>query len=231
MPHSTLRTEVKAGPRTARDARFERYAKVDLGQIRAVRAQTAADFEIVGNIRASGFGRVVNDPARQMTWIDEVDTLPGVFSLIGYDTDNQPIATLRVQDERRAPLELRKFVPLDDLLLPADRPAAQFARLSVVKSPQAVDAMFALFKAAWLWCREKDLQTLVIATPPWSKPVYDFVFFEHLGAKGAFCHQYAGGAQHVVMKLPVHAAESMWRAGDHPLCTAFLDIRHPNLAI
>jgi hypothetical protein len=40
-----------------------------------------------------------------------------------------------VQDGRIAPLELRKFVPLDSLLQLADQPAAQFARLSVVKTP------------------------------------------------------------------------------------------------
>lgn len=230
MPHGTLTTEAKAGRRTMRDARFERYAKIDLRHIRTVRAQTAADFEVVACLRASGFGRVV-EPSQQPAWIDEIDTMPGVFSLIGYDPGGQPIATLRVQDERLAPLELRNFVPLDDLLCLAERPVAQFARLSVLRSPHSVDAMFALFKAAWLWCRAADLKTIVIATPSWSKPVYDFLFCEQLGPDSEFCHHYAGGARHTVMKLPVHGAEAMWRAGNHPLTAAFLDQSHPELAV
>ncbi len=231
MPHGTLTTEAPTGARTMRDARFERYAKIDLEQIRVLRAQTPADFEIVRNIRAAGFGRVITDPLKQPAWIDEVDTLPGVFSLIGYDANNQPIATLRVQDERRGALELRKFVPLDDLLRPAERPVVQFARLSVIRSPQAVDAMFALFKAAWLWCRAEGLHTIVIATPSWSKPVYDFLFCEELGQDCEFVHHYAGGARHIVMKLPVQTAETLWRESNHPLSAAFLDVRHPDLAI
>ena len=231
MHDGTVMTEARDGLRTTRDARFDRYARAELGRIRAVRAQTAADFDIVAGIRASGFSRVVTDPSKQMAWVDEVDTQPGVFSLIGYDGCDRPIATLRVQDERRTPLELRKFVPLDDLLRPSDRPVAQFARLSVVKSPQAVDAMFALFKAAWLWCRAEDLQTILIATPSWSKPVYDFLLCEHLGPRGEFSHHYAGGARHVVMKLPVQRAETIWRSGQHPLCGAFLDTQHPGLAL
>jgi len=138
---------------------------------------------------------------------------------------------MRVQDGRRSELELAKFVPLLTLLKSEDLPVAQFARLSVVKSSHATEAMFGLFKAAWRWCYREHLQTIVIATPPWSKPIYDFMFFQHLGAEGEFEHEVAGGAQHVTMKLPVLDAESMWRRGQNPLCTVFFDTDHPSLAI
>jgi hypothetical protein len=185
----------------------------------------------VGKLREAGFARIAAQDGRNISWVDEMDTVPGVFSLIGYDLHLQPIATMRVQDGRIAPLELRKFVPLDSLLQLADQPAAQFARLSVVKTPQATEAMFGLFKAAWRWCYIENIQTIVIATPLWSKLIYDFMFFEHLGRNGEFVHELAGGAQHVVMKLPVQTAESVWRAGQHPLYTEFVDTVHPNLSI
>jgi hypothetical protein len=216
---------------STRDARIQRYAKVDLAQIRVVRARSDADLEIVSNLRAAGFARIASDNARQVEWIDETDRSPGVFSLIGYDPNDQPVATMRVQDERQAPLELRKFVPIDALLTSTDRPAAQFARLSVVKSMQATEAMFGLFKAAWSWCRDEGLRSIVIATPPWSKPIYDFMFFEHLGPDGEFAHEFAGGANHVVMKLPVQAAETIWRRGQSPLCKEFFDTAHPQLSL
>jgi len=91
--------------------------------------------------------------------------------------------------------------------------------------------MFGLFKAAWRWCYRERLQSIVIATPPWSKPIYDFMHFEHLGLNGVFEHTFAGGAQHVTMRLPVLDAESVWRHGQNPLSTMFFDTEHPNLSI
>ena len=138
---------------------------------------------------------------------------------------------MRIQDERCSPLDLRDFVPLDSLLASSDRPAAQFSRLSVLKSSQATNVMFGLFKAAWLWGYAEGLQSIVIATPPWSKLIYDFMSFQHLGPNGEFAHEYAGGTRHVVMKLPIQTLERLWRPMQFPLCREFFDTRHPLLSI
>jgi hypothetical protein len=61
--------------------------------------------------------------------------------------------------------------------------------------------------------------------------IYDFMFFENLGPEGEFVHEFAGGAQHVVMKLPVQTAERLWRDGHHPLYAEFVNTVHPNLSI
>jgi hypothetical protein len=71
----------------------------------------------------------------------------------------------------------------------------------------------------------------VIATPRWSKPIYDFMFFDDLGTKGRFSHMYAAGALHVTMWIPVVRVEEIWRAGRSPLCEQFFDITHPALEI
>ena len=138
---------------------------------------------------------------------------------------------MRVQDGRVSKLELGRFVPLANLLPPAGRPAAQFARLSVTKGPQAINAMFAMFKAAWSWCLLENIPNIVIATPPWSKHVYDFMLFDDLGVKGHFSHDFAGGALHVTMRLPVSRAEQIWRTAKNPLCEQFLDVTHPALIL
>jgi hypothetical protein len=135
-----------------------------------------------------------------------------------------------VQDGRVSSLELARFVPLDTLLNAQHQPAAQLARLSVIKRAQGADAMFALFKAAWLWCRREQLRSIVIATPPWSKHIYNFMCFEELGADGQFHHGFAGGAIHTSMVLPVPRAEAIWRRGLNPLCEQFFDMAHPALA-
>jgi hypothetical protein len=217
--------------KTLRQARLARYSSVDLGPIVVQRASTPEHFEIVAGLRAAGFGRVTTEKAQNASWIDEADRAPGVFSLIGYGGDHVPVATLRIHDGRTAPLELGKFVPIDALLQPADKPVAQFSRLSVAKSPNATAAMFGLFKAAWRWCLAEEIATIVIATPPWSRLIYDFLLFEPLGPEGEFRHAFAGGAPHVVMKSSVPTVEAHWRAAHHPLWNQICNIRHPNLYI
>lgn len=210
-------------------ARFRKYAAIDLAGITVRRAVSDDDFALVGRLREAGFSRVANGTA--VEWVDDFDRSPGVFSLIAYNSLNEPVATMRVQDGRVAELELGRFVPLGTLLAADQRPAAQFARLSVIKAHQSTDAMFGLFKAAWRWCLGEKLKSIVIATPPWSRPVYDFMFFEEMGRDGQFDHKFAGGTLHVSMRLPVQDAEDIWRTGLHPLSEHFIDRIHPSLII
>lgn len=212
----------------------ERFANVNLAGIRVRKAISESDFRAVAHLREIGFSRVPgNAPSSEpaLRWLDDLDRQPGVFSLIGCNTEAEPVATMRVQDGRISELELGRFVPLDDLLRPEDRPAAQFARLSVVKAPESTNVMFALFKSAWRWCLAEQIPSIVIATPPWSKPIYDFMFFDDLGKAGYFSHQYAAGALHVTMRLSAIKAEEILRAGDCPVCEQFFDVDHPALAL
>jgi hypothetical protein len=224
----TMHMDASPAPQSSRRARYEKYGRVHLRGVRVRKAASTADFQIVESLRAAGFGRVAC--GRTGSWVDESDRAPGVFSLISYDESGQPLATMRVQDGRRSKLELASFVALEALISPDELPAAQFARLSVNRGSQATEAMFGLFKAAWSWCYGERLRTVVIATPRWSKPIYDFMLFEHLGPKGEFEHALAGGARHVTMKLPIVNLQALWRPRDCPLCTVFFDEQHPNLS-
>lgn len=210
----------------------ERFANVNLAGIRVRKACTEADLATVARLREIGFSRVARNGGSNGSatkWLDDLDRQPGVFSLIGCNTADEPIATMRVQDGRVSTLELASHVPLDDLLAPEDKPAAQFSRLSVVKGPESTNVMFALFKSAWRWCLAEQIPSIVIATPPWSKPIYDFMFFDDLGPEGHFSHEYAAGTLHVTMRLPAIRAENIWRTGVCPLCDQFIDISHPAL--
>jgi hypothetical protein len=91
--------------------------------------------------------------------------------------------------------------------------------------------MFGIFKAAWRWCLREGLESIVLASPPWARPIYDFMLFEHLGPEGEFEHALAGGAPHVSMRLPVKGAERLWRSADHPLCLSFFDTWHAQLEV
>jgi len=207
---------------------------VNLAGIAVRKATTDSDFETVARLRESGFSRVnrngrsAQPPSK---WLDDLDRDPCVFSLIGFNNAGEPIATMRVQDGRVSTLELTRFVPLDSLLGPEDRPAAQFSRLSVMKEAKSTSVMFALFKSGWRWCLTQRIPSIVIATPPWSRPIYDFMSFDDLGPQGHFLHKFAAGALHVTMRLSVDRAAGIWRAGACPLCEQFIDIPHPALEI
>lgn len=209
--------------------RVSRYARVDLAGITVRKAVTEADFELVGHLRQAGFSRVADNAAT--AWVDDFDRSPGVFSLIAYNSLNEPVATMRVQDGRVSELELARFIPLDTLLNEEYKPAVQCARLSVIKGYQSTDAIFGSCKAVWLWCLSKGLESIVLATPPWSKPIYDFMLFDDLGTQGHFPHKFVGGTLHITMALSVRKAETVWRKRCNPLCRQMFDVEHPSLIL
>jgi hypothetical protein len=211
--------------------RIQRYSGVDLSRVSVRRAESDADFALVAQLRAAGFTRLRRHSSPSKEWTDASDRVRGVFSLIGFDYDLQAVGTLRVQDGRHSGLELNTFVAASTVLLPGEHPAAQFARLSVIKKPAATEVMFGLFKAAWHWCYREKLSTILIATPPWAKPIYDFLLFESLGPGSRFKHDLIGGIEHDVMKFGVQSAEQTWRARGNPLCKQFFEVDHPRLAI
>ena len=208
--------------------RWARYAQITLAKMSVRRAQTLEEFETVARLREQGFARLANDEAPQQ-WVDASDHVPGTFSLLAFTDIGVAIATLRVQDSRVSELELASRVPLDTILSAAQMPAAQFSRLSVSKHPDGYEAMFALFKAAWRWCFLNGLESIVIASPPWARPIYDFMCFDDLGPAGRFTHELAGNAEHVSMRLDAQHAEAIWRSHGQPLCTVFCDIAHPRI--
>ena len=196
-------------------------------------ASCARDFETVADLRARGFGRLLRNFAEaEYSWLGEADFADRSRVLIAESlADGMPLATMRIQDGRWCPVELASLVPLETLLSPADRPIAQFARLSAPKSPRSRDAMFALFKSAWLWSRRQGIESIVLATPPWARPIYELLLFRDCGPDGTFQHGYGAPAQHRTMIFNAQNAEGFWRSKDHPLVDLFFDTVHPNLEL
>lgn len=206
--------------------RFQRYATANLNRAIVRRANSDEDWRTVAQLRKDGFTRVRGVSA-DGPWLDDLDHSGAAFSLIGFDLNGAPLATMRVQDSRRGPLELTRFVDVDRLLTPAESPAVQFGRLSVLRSPESIHVMFAVFKAAWQWSFQEGLETIVIASPSWSKAIYDFLHFRSAGEAGSFTHQFAAGARHETMLLPAQSVEPLWRSRQMPLADQFFAVQHP----
>ncbi|MEZ5564127.1 MAG: hypothetical protein R3F24_00825 [Gammaproteobacteria bacterium] len=222
--------ECRPAPLNGVNPRIARYATVTLDCVSVRRAETEDDFAVVAALRRAGFSRVTDQDPDTVAWLDDVDRAKGTFSLIA-QINGEDIGTLRVQDGRHGPVELTQFVDFMPLLGERETPIAQFARLSMLKTPHSPEAMFGLFKAAWRWCFLEGHGAIVIATPIWSKAIYDFMFFRGLGTSGEFAHPFARKAIHYTMVLPAQDAELIWRTGEQPLCSQFVDIEHPRLTV
>lgn len=208
-----------------------RFDQVSLAGVGVRKALSADDWVLVEAIRTSAFSRLERRGARRSlrSWLDATDTRPGTFSLIGFARNHEPIATLRVQDGRAGPLELSEHLPLDVLLKPQERPAAQFARLAALRHAESLDVMFGLFKAAWRWCLGQQMRSIVIATPPWTRPIYDHLCFSECVRDFSFLHPMSTRAPHAVMTLSVGGAEATWRRLHRPLVSQFFETDHPAL--
>lgn len=210
------------------DSRFERFSHVDLSGVRVIKAETPEDWKHVARLRAEGFSRVPGFSARPDNWIDDVDTSGSAMTLLACGQDNEWSATLRIQDGRVQPLELSKFISLENYIQAHEQPVAQFSRLSVAKRPDSIDMMFGLFKAAWLWCQDQRLSSIVCATPRWSRPIYDYMLFKPLAE---FIHQFPAKTCHVAMLLPVSGPTDLWRSDSVPVRDQFVSHNHPNLDV
>lgn len=214
--------------------RTRQYRNVTLEGVRVRVASTEEDFSLAAELREAGFSRVSNRDSRACSsalWLDASDRRAGVLVLLGYDCAHKAVATLRVQDSRVGSVELQSRVDLSSAVSCSEWPVAQFSRLSSIKSARTTDVLFGLFKAAWHWCLVGGIETIVIATPPWSKPIYEFMCFQEFERSLRFRHELAGNVEHSCMKLPVHGAEAIWRAAHQPLCRQFFDMQHADLRI
>jgi hypothetical protein len=91
------------------EAQIRRYATVDLARIRVQKARSEADYALLARLREEGFSRLASRLPE--SWFDDLDRSPGVFSLIAWNDRDEPVATMRVQDDRLGELELSRFVP------------------------------------------------------------------------------------------------------------------------
>ncbi len=209
----------------------ERFARIDIDGVRVVRCTSPADWETAGMLRAQAFGRLTARRQQSPTsyGLDAIDRAPGTQVLLGHAREGQPIASMRVQCGLDGPLELNAHVPLEDFCQAPMYRLAQFSRLAALRHDEALDVMFALFKAAWRWCLNEGLEQIVIASPPWTRPIYEHLCFEDLGDRGRFRHPLSGRALHTTMRLSVPCAEAIWRARNHPHCALFFEQEHPKL--
>ena len=96
---------------------LSRASAADIRGIRVVRAASAAEQAAVAAVRASGFSRSLRrQDSKVIRWIDVADRNGTAFTLVAFNAQNRPVGTVRLQDSRLGPLELCRYVDVDQLL-------------------------------------------------------------------------------------------------------------------
>ena len=215
------------------DQRRQQLAALDFGGFRVRRAAGADDLAVIAAQRAESFGRVIRNQrpvgASHDGWLDKIDHHPATgLLLLEEATTGTPIASMRVQDSRAGPVELARLVELGALVPGREWPLLQCARLAAVRHPKRMAALFALMKAMWRRALADGVQNLILATPYWSRWMYEALQFTDLGDAAAFAHPLSGAA-HRVMLFDVPSAQSRLEGAGNPLAAQLFHTQHPLL--
>jgi hypothetical protein len=215
------------------DGRRQQLAALDFDGFRVRRAAGADDLAVIAALRAESFGRVIRSQrsasAGHDGWLDTTDRHPATgLLLLEEAATGTPIASMRVQDSRHGPMELSRLVDLGALVPGREWPLLQCARLAAVRHPRRIAALFALMKAMWLRALADGVQNLILATPYWSRWMYEALQFTDLGDAAAFAHPLSGAA-HRVMIFDVPSAEARLEGAGNPLAAQLFRTHHPLL--
>ncbi len=207
-----------------------RLTALDFGGFHAARVVTAADWAAVAAMRAAGFGRTLRPRmAAPSAWLDGWDHAGNAHVAVVRETPHGPIlASMRLLDSRAGELELATHVDLQALLPAACWPLRQAARMCAISHVRRVEALFALQKAIWARALRDGVQTLILATPYWSRWMYEALQFTDLGDAAMFSHPLTG-ALHRVMIFHVPSAQSRLEAAGNPLSRQLFRTSHPTL--
>lgn len=224
---ATATTRVPMAEARPAPHRLAQLAALDFGGFTARRA-TMADLPAIAALREAGFGRTLRGHVEKPAcWLDGWDVAPGAHNVVA-EADGRIVAAMRLSDSRFGPLELAGMVDLPALLPGRHLPLLQCARLCAAPHPRRMEALFALQKAMWRRALKDGVQSLVLATPYWSRWMYEALQFTDLGDAAGFTHPLTG-VPHRVMIFDVPSAQARLEGAGNPLAAQLFRTIHPGL--
>lgn len=212
---------------TERERRI--FAALSFDGLKFMQATSEEHFALTAKLRQDGFGRLLPKEQRAgFPWLDALDFSADTVVMLAMTDDGTPLGTLRIQDGRRATLEIESHVSKARQISMEDMPFAQLARMSVVKHVRRHDAMYGLFHTAWRWILRHEINGAILATPPWAQPIYAALMFRQLQPPVRFFHGYGASAAHEVMAINARGLQRLWESAQHPLCDIWFNRIHPN---
>lgn len=189
------------------------------------------DLEKAVRIRHAAYMRHVPGFAQELTLPENSDSEQGVVVLLAESKfDGSPVGTLRIQTNDYKPLTLEQSIALPQAY--GKRRLAEATRLGVTQERVGRMVTTALFKAFFLYCRQNQIDHMVITARSPVDRQYDRLLFSDVYPElGYIPFKHVGNLPHRVMALDVNDAERLWTQARHPLLNFILHTFHEDINV
>ena len=194
-------------------------------------ARSDEQLEKAVTMRHSAYARHVPALAERLKAPEPCDYDEGSVVLLAESKlDGSPLGTMRIQTNRYCPLAIEQSVDLPDWL--RDCSLAEATRLGIAEGRIGRVVKTMLFKAYFEYCREADIDWMVIgARSPLDRQYEALLFQDVFPGRGFVPLRHAGNIPHRILAFEMETAKARWTAARHPLYQLFCDVRHPDIDV
>jgi len=179
-------------------------------------------------IRQAAYARHVPDFAAKLGAPEPNDHDQGSVVLLAESRlDGLPLGTMRIQTNRYRDLAIAQSVELPAWL--RNRSMAEATRLGVGLGQAGRMVKTTLFKSFFLYCREANIDWMVIAARPPLDRQYEALMFEDLFPGQFIPMRHGNNIPHRVLAFEVGTAEERWARAHHPLYKFVFQTQHPDI--
>jgi len=231
--------KVHYGVDVVNDSPVLRHAAAGLGRETTVErlpftvsvARSNEQLDKAVTMRHSAYARHVPDLAKRLTAPEPCDYDEGSVVLLAESKlDGSPLGTMRIQTNRYCPLAIEQSVELPEWL--RDCSLAEATRLGIAEGRIGRVVKTMLFKAYFEYCREAEIDWMVIgARSPLNRQYEALLFQDVFPGRGFIPLRHAGNIPHRILAFEMETAEARWTAARHPLYQLFCDVRHPDIDV
>jgi len=179
-------------------------------------------------IRQAAYARHVPGFAAELGSPEPNDHDPGSLVLLAESRlDGAPLGTMRIQTNRFRDLAIAQSVELPTWL--GNKSMAEATRLGVALGQTGRVVKTTLFKSFFLYCREANIDWMVIAARPPLDRQYEALMFEDLFPGQFIPMRHGHNIPHRVLAFEVGTAEERWAEAHHPLYKFVFQTQHPDI--
>jgi hypothetical protein len=194
--------------------------------VRVVRSDDALQKAV--SIRQSAYARHVPAFAAKLGAPEPNDHDRGSVVLLAESRmDGSPVGTMRIQTNRFRDLAIAQSVELPAWL--KNKSMAEATRLAVALGGAGRVVKTTMFKSFFLYCREAQIEWMVIAARPPLDRQYEALMFEDLFPGQFIPMRHGNNIPHRVLAFDVRNAEARWKEAGHHLLDFMCHTHHPDI--
>lgn len=193
--------------------------------------RTDAQLDKAVTMRHKAYARHVPTLAERLKSPEPCDFDVGSVVLLAESKlDGSPLGTMRIQTNQYCPLAIEQSVDLPEWL--QDCSLAEATRLGIAEGRIGRVVKTMLFKAYFEYCREAEIDWMVIgARSPLDRQYEALLFQDVFPGSGFVPLRHAGNIPHRILAFEMETAEARWIGARHPLYQLFCDVRHPDINV